>query len=73
MQKLINICLVFIVLCTEMTCTKVFQPIKKLDDPADSKKFGELCTELSANLRILWYISILMKDIKIKGSVPFFI
>jgi hypothetical protein len=49
MDKLFKMCLIFIVLCTEMACTKIFQPIKKLNDLVDNEKFGELYTELSAN------------------------
>jgi hypothetical protein len=49
MEKLVKICLIFMVLCTEMACTKEFQPVKKLNDMVDGKKFGELYTELSSN------------------------
>ncbi|MGC1390897.1 MAG: retropepsin-like aspartic protease [Bacteroidales bacterium] len=68
MEKLIKICLVFMVLCTEMACTKVFQPIKKLNDLADSKKFCELYTELSANRntyndKALIYYDLIMKSV----------
>lgn len=68
MEKLIKICLVFMVLCTEMACTKEFQPIKKLNDLADSKKFGELYTELSANRntyndRTLIYYDLILKSV----------
>jgi hypothetical protein len=37
------------VLCTEIACTKEFQPAKKLSDMVDGKKFGELYTEISTN------------------------
>ena len=68
MEKLIRICLVFVVLCTEMACTKVFQPIKKLNDLVDSNKFGELYTELSANRNIykdktLIYYDLILKSV----------
>ncbi len=68
MDKLIKICLVFMVLCTEMACTKVFQPIKKLNDLVDSKKFGELYTELSANRntyndKTLIYYDLILKSV----------
>ena len=56
------------VLCTEMACTKVFQPIKKLNDLVESKKFGELYTELSANRntyndKTLIYYDLILKSV----------
>jgi hypothetical protein len=68
MKKLIKICIVFMVLFTEIACTKVFQPIKKLNDLADNKKFGELYTELSANRniyndKILIYYDLILKSV----------
>jgi predicted aspartyl protease len=68
MNKLIKICLVFMVLCTATACTKVFQPIKKLNDLADSKKFGELYSELSANRnsyndKTLIYYDLILKSV----------
>ena len=67
MRRLIKICLVFMVLCTEMACTKVFQPIKKLNVLADSKKFGELYTELSANRNIYNDKSLIYYDLILKS------
>jgi predicted aspartyl protease len=68
MEKLIKICLVFLILCAELACTKVFQPIKKLNDLIDSKKFGELYTELSAsrntyNEKTLIYYDLILKSV----------
>lgn len=68
MERLIKICLVFMILCTEMACTKVFQPIKELNILVDSKRFGELYTELSANRNIyndksLIYYDLIMKSV----------
>jgi hypothetical protein len=56
------------VLFTEMACTKVFQPIKKLNDLVDSKKFGELYTELSGNRntyndKALIYYDLILKSV----------
>ena len=67
MEKTINICLVCIVLCTEMACTKVFQPITKLNDLADSEKFGELYTELSVNRNNYNAESIIYYDLILKS------
>ncbi len=67
MEKLIKICLVFMVLCTEMACTKVFQPIKKLNDLVDSKKYGELYTELSANRNTYNEKSLIYYDLILKS------
>jgi hypothetical protein len=55
-------------LCTEMACTKIFQPIKKLNDLAESEKFGELYTELSANRKAyneknLIYYDLILKSV----------
>jgi predicted aspartyl protease len=68
MEKLIKIYFIFMVLCTEMACTKVFQPIKKLNDLAVSKKFSELYTELSANRnayndKALIYYDLILKSV----------
>ena len=68
MEKLIKIYFIFMVLCTEMACTKVFQPIKKLNDLAFSKKFSELYTELSANRdayndKALIYYDLILKSV----------
>lgn len=41
--------LIFMVLCSEIACTKAFQPIQKLNDLVEKNKFSELYTELSAN------------------------
>jgi hypothetical protein len=68
MKKLIGIYFIFMVLCTEMACTKVFQPITKLNALVESKKFGELYTELSANRNIyndktLIYYDLILKSV----------
>ena len=68
MKKLIRICIVFMVFCTEMACTKVFQPIKKLNDLVEAKKFGELYTEISAgrdtyNDKTLIYYDLILKSV----------
>src|SRR5664279_3847702 len=68
MGKLIRLCLVVMVLCTEMACTKEFRPIKKLNDLADNKKFSELYTELSANRstyndRTLIYYDLILRSV----------
>jgi predicted aspartyl protease len=56
------------VLSTEMACTKVFHPIKKLNDLIDSKKFGELYTELFTNRntyndKTLIYYDLILKSV----------
>jgi len=68
MGKVIKTGIVFLVLCIEMSCTKVFQPIKILNDLADSKKFGELYTELSSNRnayneKTLIYYDLILKSV----------
>src|SRR5664280_40788 len=68
MEKLIKICLVFMVLCSEIACTKIFQPINKLNDLVGSKKFSELYTELSANRntyndKTLIYYDLILKSV----------
>lgn len=68
MKKLIVICIVFMVLCSEMACTKVFQPIKKLNDLVEAKKFSELYTEMSANRnayndKTLIYYDLILKSV----------
>jgi len=68
MERLFKMCLVFIACCTEMACTKIFQPIKKLNDLVDSKKFSELYTELSANRntyndKTLIYYDLILKSV----------
>jgi hypothetical protein len=68
MGKLIKIYLVLMVLCTEIACTKVFQPIKKLNDLVDNKEFGELYSELSAsrnmyNNKTLIYYDLILKSV----------
>jgi predicted aspartyl protease len=67
MEKLIKVCLVIIVFCTEIACTKVFQPIRKLNDLVESKKFGELYTELSANRNTYNDKSLIYYDIILKS------
>ena len=56
------------VLCTEIACTKVFQPIEELNDLVVSKKFGELYTELSSNRnayndKALIYYDLILKSV----------
>ncbi len=68
MEKLIRLCLVVTVLCTEMACTKEFLPIKKLNDLAESNKFSELYTELSSNRdayneKTLIYYDLILKSV----------
>jgi hypothetical protein len=67
MEKLIKICLVFLVLITEMACTNVFQPIQKLNDLADNKNFGELYTELAVNRNAYNAESLIYYDLILKS------
>jgi len=67
MKKSVKICLVCIVLCTEIACTSQFQPIRKLNDLAESEKFGELYTELSVNRNTYNPESIIYYDLILKS------
>jgi hypothetical protein len=67
MKNIVKSCLGIIVLCTAIACTKEFRPIKKLNDLADSKKFSELYTELSANRSAYSDKSLIYYDLMLKS------
>lgn len=67
MEKLIRLSLVVVTLCTA-ACSHEFRTIKKLNYLADSQKFGELYTELSANRsayndKTLLYYDLILKSV----------